>query len=281
MTIQRLITAAARTAQVVDTISRRFARELATVLQDVERQLAPLLADAAVGSATAIVKAARANRTRKAIQQALVEAGYPDLVDTATQTPMDDVAAAVLAARKVAGLDAVISDSIRTRLEALQALYAQDLLEQGDVVSRALWQATVRGVFSARPTTRIVEDLQEVLDASAPAIRTLYDTSLSIYGRQVEALQAGNNPTATFAFMGPADQKNRPFCRDHVGKVYTRARIDEMDNGQTPGKPVFLLGGGWNCRHTWMEISKFSELQALVNTGERIPELQGAVAEAA
>ena len=49
-----------------------------------------------------------------------------------------------------------------------------------------------------------------------------------------------------------------------------------MNNGQIDN--VFLTGGGYNCRHTWMEVSKFSELRNLVNTDQRIPEMQFAKA---
>jgi hypothetical protein len=103
--------------------------------------------------------------------------------------------------------------------------------------------------------------LADVLDHSEPQIRTLYDTSVSIFGRQVEALQAGDDPDTTFAFFGPVDEKTRDFCLEHVGKVYTRAEIDALDNGQIDN--CFLTAGGFSCRHSWVEVSKFSELQDL------------------
>ncbi len=33
-----------------------------------------------------------------------------------------------------------------------------------------------------------------------------------------------------------------------------------------------LSGGGFNCRHVWMEVSGISELQDLAGTGESISE---------
>jgi hypothetical protein len=63
----------------------------------------------------------------------------------------------------------------------------------------------------------------------------------------------------------------RPFCREHLGRVYTRDEIAELDNGQLPN--VLLTGGGYNCRHVWTEISAFSALAALHGTAGRMPEI--------
>lgn len=272
MSIEKLVLGAQRTADTADAISSSFAGLLKFVLRDVERNLVPIVYDAASGSRTAIIKAALANKTRTEIRQALVDAGFDVLAETAYGAALDRIVARILDNRRLAQQATKLSGAFDQRLAALQALHETDLLDEGDALARALWQATVRGIFGARPADRILADLADVIDATEPQIRTLYDTSVSIFGRQVEALQAGDDPDATFAFMGPADQKNRPFCRDHVGKVYTRADIAAMDNGQLDN--VFLTGGGYNCRHIWMEVSKFSELQDYVGTDKRIPEVE-------
>ncbi len=161
------------------------------------------------------------------------------------------------------------TDVFLLRVEALRALQASDLLQEGDALAYALWQATVRGIFGAQPVADILADLATIIDKKEAQIRTLYDTNISIFGRQVEALQAGNDPGTPFLYLGPDDEKTRPFCRQHVGKVYTRERIDAMENGQLPN--VFLTGGGFNCRHTWIEVAKSSELAPLANAGTRAP----------
>jgi hypothetical protein len=164
-----------------------------------------------------------------------------------------------------------LSGAFDARIAAIKALHALDLLDEGDQVARELWQATIRGVFSARPADLILSDLYDVIDASEANINTLYDTSVSIFGRQVEALQAGEDPDTPFLYAGPADKKTRPFCRLHVGKVFRRSDIDKLDNGQIDN--VFLTGGGYNCRHTFLEVSKFSELNDYIGTDKRVPEI--------
>jgi hypothetical protein len=275
--LQLILGASVKTAETVDRLGERFAAELAQVLRSLERRLRPLVVDVAEGSRTSIVKASQANKARKAIEEELTNAGYRDLAESAYGDRLDRLVDRVLSARRLAQQSARLSGAFDARVAALKTLHETDLLEEGDLIARALWQAVIRGVFGARPVDLILQDLFDEIDASEAQIRTLYDTSVSIFGRQVEALQAGDDPEAVFAFMGPADKKNREFCRQHVGKVYTRADIDQLDNGQIDN--VFLTGGGYNCRHSWIEVSKFSELQDYVGTDKRIPEVEQQLAE--
>lgn len=272
MSIARLLAGADAIVRAADDLSAVFARQLALVLRETERQLLPLVLDASDRARTGIVRATRANRTRVEIRDILRTAGYDDMVDAATGSALDVVVETVLDLRKVAEGDGVLSASAAQKIEGLKALQMTDLLDAGDTMAGALWRATIRGVFGTRSHEAIIADLVDVLDLSEPRVRTLYDTSVSIFGRQVEALQAGDSPDAVFVFMGPADKKNRPFCHEHVGKVYTRSEIDTLDNGQL--NDVFLTGGGYNCRHVWTEVSKFSDLMDLLDTDRRMPEIE-------
>lgn len=263
-----LLTEADKLARVADEISAAYATELARVLRDLERELRKLALDAIGGSRTALSRAVRAAKLRRQIQDALTAAGYPHLVETATSVRLDALVAQVQRLRGAAKL-AAFSTSDLSRILALKALARVDLLGQGDAIAHAVWRTFAQGLFSQRPIADLLDDLSTALDLELYHARTLYDTTVSVFGRQVEAMKA--QPEDVFAYLGPMDEKTRPFCRRHVGKVYTRAAIDAMDNGQLPN--VFLVGGGWQCRHTWIAISKVSELRDLVGTDQRIPEV--------
>jgi len=275
MSTGRVVSSAQKTATAADRLGRRFARLLARVLRETERRLKPLVSRAAHGDRTAIVQAGQASRLRTDLRQALTASGYDDLAVAATSAPLDRITESVLRTRRLARLSGDLVQGTALRLEALKALYQQDLLELGDELAHALWQTTVRGVFGTRPVEALLADLEDVLDTYDPNIRTLYDTSVSIYGRQVEALQAGDAPETTFAYFGPVDDVTRDFCLKHVGRVYTRDEIDELDNGQLDN--VFLTGGGYNCRHVWTEVSQFSEVADIGR--KRVPEVQAQLDE--
>lgn len=273
MTFRQLVLAASQTARTADRLGSRFATVLSEVLRDTERRLRPIVKDAAEGSRTAIVRAAQANRTRTQIREALKASGYDELAATGAKN-LDRMVDEVLGSRRIAKLSADLTPRLEGRVEALKVLYELDLLDEGDEIARHLWQATVRGIFGTRDVDSILADLGAVIDKSQPQIRTLYDTSVSIFGRQVEALQAGDDPETPFLYVGPVDGKTRDFCLERVGKVFTRQEIDAMDNGKNQPKPVFLTAGGFSCRHVWQEVSKFSESYDLIKTGDRLPEVQ-------
>lgn len=272
--VSGLLSAAEQVAVVADDLGRRFARELQRVQIDLERELRRLLVKAQEGSRTATISAARGLQLRRQLREVLEAAGYDDLANAATVAGLERMARAVEKLNLAAKV-AKFTSRDATRIAALKELARLDLLAVGDEVAIALWRSTVQGLFSLRPANDILDDLADVLDDELPRVRTLYDTTVSVYGRQVEALKSSGEADELFAYMGPADSKVRPFCAKHLGKVYTRAELEAMDNGQLPNP--FLTGGGWNCRHQPVAISKFSELRDLHGTGERIPEVAEAL----
>lgn len=271
--VRRLLDEADALAATADSLSRTFARELEHVLRDLERRLAGFIAAADHGARTAVIKAARANALRREIRDLLTAAGYEDLADAATSARYDRLVAHLQRLRVYADVAAFTARDY-TRIQALQALARLDLLQVGDEAAVAIWRTLVQGLYSQRPVRHLLEDVADALDAELTTARTWYDTQTSVFTRQVESLKFGD--ASTFLYAGPTDSKLRPFCQQHVGKVYTKAAIDGLTNGQLPN--VFLTGGGWNCRHTWVALSTASDLAPLADTGERVPEVTEALA---
>lgn len=106
--------------------------------------------------------------------------------------------------------------------------------------------------------------IAEQTSKSIGQARTVADTGISTFYRSVQ--DAGYRHIETglkkgllrYEYFGPDDKLTRPFCikliRPHPitrrRRTLTREEIDELDNGQT--EDVFLTGGGWNCRHSWL-----------------------------
>jgi hypothetical protein len=104
---------------------------------------------------------------------------------------------------------------------------------------------------------------------------TVLFTVQDIMRRADELEDAG--PDHVFWYLGPVDLLMRPFCREHVGKVYRRATIMQLDNGQLPDP--LLTGGGWECRHGWMVLSRFSDVVEFADTGRPVPEMAQALSD--
>lgn len=245
---------ASRVAKKADRAAADFQRRLGRVWREAERRARVLIQNASE-SPTSRIRGTQAAALRQQMRQALTEAGFDALVDEATDEPFDRLATQLLQdGTEIARLVA------RPQIQALKELHRLDLLDEGDAVAKELWSAMARGLYVRKPADDILRDLGEVLDATDAHIATWYDTSLSIFTRQVELLEAGDDPETRFLYTGPDDDVTRPFCKAHVGQVYTRAEIERMDNGQLDN--VLLTGGGWNCRHLFLQVSRFSEIRA-------------------
>lgn len=236
-------------------------------MREVERAL-PSLLEQAQGTADQ-VRLAQLAAMRGAIRTELAHAGYDTLITvTASSVLADRIASQVLATSTGKAASELVA--VQPRIAALQELMRLDWLGEGDSIARTLWKATVRAAIAGTSPSRLAQAIAPQVGRSVRQARSLVDTSLSIYSRQVEATQSTGKGDA-YLYAGPADSAVRPFCLQHLGKVYTRAAIDKMDNGQLPA--VFLTAGGFNCRHRWVKVSRFSELQDLVDTGQRVPEI--------
>jgi hypothetical protein len=258
-------------ASTADRISAAFARELGRVLRDTERALQPMLRAALDGDRTAVVAGARGLALRQALRQSLRNAGYDALVDRATSEAVESMAGAVLSSRLAKSASALVKPN-PLKLLALGDIGRANLLEVGDELAAALWRSLAAWVFSVRPSSEIVEDLGDVFEEELPHLQTLFDTQVSMFGRQVEALATAElDADQPFLYVGPDDEVARPFCKEHVGKVYTREVIDAMDNGQLPN--VFITAGGYNCRHSFIAVES-QELRDLANTDKRAPEFE-------
>jgi hypothetical protein len=253
-TREELRKAANKSALLIDALSARFAKELAVALKMLNSRIR-LLAKQFDAENGQIVRTAanlgRALSMRAQVEAALEEAGYIDLVTRATNAPLDAIAEAALATR--AGTAAAkLSAYDAEALVALKELRLAELLDVGQDVASQIWRTVVDGVLGGQSRETLIEDLSDLIDETESDTRTLYDTAVSTYSRQVHLLHTDGSPDERFIYLGPDDDVTRPFCREHLNKIYPRAEIEAMDNHQLPNP--LLTGGGFNCRHQFLPV---------------------------
>lgn len=65
-----------------------------------------------------------------------------------------------------------------------------------------------------------------------------------------------------WVYDGPADKRNRPFCAEIVRlpRAYTREQIEKLNShpllADYVPPNVFMLCGGYNCRHVFLPVSR-------------------------
>jgi len=110
-------------------------------------------------------------------------------------------------------------------------------------------------------------------------IRTATDTAVSGLTGHVSSLLTVMDRVAltgqvddVYAYTGPADSRNRPFCGRIVRQktLYTKVGIESLNshpllNSDVPPN-VFSRCGGYKCRHIWLPVSADTR-EALQATG--------------
>lgn len=262
-------------ATIADSESARFARELGRVLAALERDLLALVQDVRGNKRSALAKVGRLLQLRREVREALDRAGYRQLVARASIDVVDGMAS-VAARSRIAEAGARLGRVSPARLKTLADLLRADLFGIGEQMAHQVWRASVFAVYTNRPTSVLVGQLAEAIEKTRAQAQTLFDTQVSVIGREIVAQEETEDGQA-FLYVGPSDGVVRAWCLDHLGMVMTRDRIEALDNGQLPNP--FITGGGYNCRHSWLAVSD-PDLVALANTGERAPGYDVMVARA-
>jgi hypothetical protein len=260
------------------TIQQRHDGYITSLLDAFERELHAMLAVAQVRTTAELrnrlsltddkldrsVKNARVLRSLdKVFLNALDRAGYQRLLNEFVsqfpgQLQFFQETLDVLSAATKNGLPKVEFSARDLQVFADQGLSAKDNLR--GVMESIAARAKNRILMSVGGLrfADLAESLATYMQRALPEAVGLAETSTATYYRIIAdrgyQLIEQDLPSMEirYAYAGPWDLLTRPFCRHllEVGKNYSRAQIDGMDNGQIPN--VFISAGGWRCRHQWV-----------------------------
>lgn len=244
-----------------------MSRAQASVLVDMTGRLA--ITDGSIERTLGNVRALR--NIDAMFTRAMDEAGYSALLETFVgQFPQQLSSIQQILEDIIPQLSARLNEEIRPFVLTARdkaALLAEqsatvdqlrDVVEYGATVAKQKALLSVGGM-----TFRDLSDLiSDQCDTTAGNAKTLADTSMNVFYRTANErafeLIERDIPEIEqkYEYAGPLDDRNRPFCRKlmRARKAYTRAEIDQMDNGNLPN--VWLTAGGFRCRHCWIISTK-------------------------
>lgn len=83
---------------------------------------------------------------------------------------------------------------------------------------------------------------------------TYANTEMMKFNRSLSAQASNQTGWDRYQFVGPIDAKiSHEFCLKHVGDIMTMDEINEQS--KIYGFDIFIQGGGYNCRHKWVNVS--------------------------
>lgn len=190
------------------------------------------------------------------LQQGLKEAGLDDALKELRQAYSEELTAIN------ASLGPVVSTKILSTAdkEIVNALIDFDSKKVTNLI--APYVDDIGSVAMRYAIAGETPDIAAILAKSGDLIEsqvsTEVDTLLSSFSRTVTAKKAEEFGLDLFLYYGPDDKITRDFCSETLEQrdppIYTTAEISALDNGQ--GLDVLRYGGGYNCRHQWVPITK-------------------------
>jgi SPP1 gp7 family putative phage head morphogenesis protein len=138
-------------------------------------------------------------------------------------------------------------------LKQVKALDLSAYHAMGADAVRELARNITMDAVSGVSRSQIIKNVQAVIDKKLVNRAKQYvDTATRQFDRTVSMKVWKQADIKKYKYFGPKDSKNRDFCSEHVGKVYTVAEIEQMDNGfPAPWNNVMVYGGGISCRHVF------------------------------
>lgn len=154
-------------------------------------------------------------------------------------------------------------------LQALLTQSEQYLTGQIAAMSSTLKQEVINGIINNRTASEIMGVVGSKGYGSVGMKRIIND-GMNNYSRAVSRMMMDESPkNAKYVYIGPADEKTRPFCLSAIqAGAITMAQINSMG-----GEWVASLteGGGINCRHSWELAS--SDVRSQFHRGKEAEEI--------
>jgi hypothetical protein len=192
---------------------------------------------------------------------------------------LGDEVASVAGARAVEAVAAVVGAppatlplDVRQELDQIVDGQIGDVVAVFRAANEDIRQAVARGITTGGSLADLVSSVAVKLDTSVKRAQFAVDAAVMAAGRRAVVsialdVEEGEGERMVFVYVGPRDGKNRPFCRQWVGKAVVDPR--RLDNGQD--LPVEDFCGGYNCRHSWAP----TPIPLAIDEGYRIYDVDG------
>lgn len=148
--------------------------------------------------------------------------------------------------------------------------YAIDLLSDNAVMQNvATFKEILNNAISSSDTfTNLIKNIQGNIMGNSQGEGTLYRYAkqnagdlFAIADRQYTQVIANDFKLVFYEYAGALIDDSRKFCIDRHRKIYHKKEIEEMASltwqgkmKNTTEKTIFVVCGGYNCKHSWIPV---------------------------
>jgi hypothetical protein len=214
--------------------------DLAQAIQDEIRTLVASL-DTEEGQLQSTAYNLRAiEDVRRQVRQIAIDQGQTAIADF-LDTELPEVIRASLAEAGLGEFAPQITDDVLDFLDGLE----EEVIKSLDDTTGDLARAIRRGIVGGSQTSELLDAVASSLDTTLGRAATAIEGGIRRFNERVTT-ETARDLGFFYVYIGPDDQKTRPYCRPRVGKVLTQEQADAA---------VANVSGRWNCRHDLAPIT--------------------------
>ena len=136
-----------------------------------------------------------------------------------------------------------------TELLAFRRLQESMIMNYAQSLGEEIRLGMSEGIAGGLRGKRLRETIASRITLNPGRIEGMVATALATYRRSINAVMAENTEgDVLYSYEGPLDGLTRPICRVMIASG--PLSYDDIET-QFPG--AFLDGGGFNCRHEWVQ----------------------------
>jgi hypothetical protein len=155
------------------------------------------------------------------------------------------------------GMDINFNYSDARILKIAKNMDFDNLVTQGKNIDQLIKKELVNAIALGSSLKNTINNLSEsllgggdVMGKLARYSTTYMRTSLFGLSRIIDQEAYDSLDIKEFIYVGVIfDSKIRPFCAQHVGKVYNKKQIEKFSEQNKSGLNPYFAPGGYNCRH--------------------------------
>ena len=177
---------------------------------------------------------------RRQVRQIAIDQGQTAIADF-LDTELPQVIQASLAEAGLGEFAPQITDDVLDFLDGLE----EEVIKSLDDTTGDLARAIRRGIVGGSQTSELLDAVARSLDTTLGRAATAIEGGIRRFNERVTT-ETARDLGFFYVYIGPDDQKTRPYCQPRVGKVLTQEQADAA---------VANVSGRWNCRHDLAPIT--------------------------
>ena len=177
---------------------------------------------------------------RRQVRQIAIDQGQTVIAEL-LDTELPDIIQASLAEAGLGEFAPQITDDVLDFLDGLE----EEVIKSLDDTTGDLARAIRRGIVGGSQTSELLDAVAKSLDTTLGRAATAIEGGIRRFNERV-TLETARDLGFLYVYIGPEDQKTRPYCQPRVGKVLTQEQADAA---------AANVSGRWNCRHDLAPIT--------------------------